>query len=47
MSINERLRLIEEKMADPSKTPKEIEDLLNIYYELLDLNNNNSSLKRR
>ncbi len=38
LSISDQLRLIEEKMADPTKTENEIQELLNSYYELLDLN---------
>ena len=34
IGVQERLRLIEEEMSDPNKTPEEITDLLEIYYEL-------------
>ena len=34
LSLSEKLRKLEDEMADPSKTAEEIEKILNIYYEL-------------
>ena len=34
LNVSEKLRELEDEMADSSKTPEEIEKILNIYYEL-------------
>lgn len=45
-SIQDRLRSIEDQMANPSTTPEEIEKLLEVYYELLELESNIENTKK-
>lgn len=45
-SIQDRLRMIEDEMADPSKSPEDIEKLLEVYYELLEIESNMGETKK-
>jgi len=47
VDTQDRLRLIEEQMADPNKTDDEINGLLEIYYEMLNLNYDSSEPKKK
>lgn len=47
VDTQDRLRLIEEQMADPNKTDDEINELLEIYYEMLNLNYDSSEPKKK
>lgn len=47
VDTQDRLRLIEEQMADPNKTDDEINELLEIYYEMINLNYDSSEPKKK
>ena len=48
MSVQDRLRQIEDQMANPKTTNEEIEKLLETYYELLEVQNStNLSNKKK